>query len=298
MFVSLRKTYRLKPKYQSVQFISQVLSPGVRRLVIEYNVKPDQIKSSGSKNNLLKGDVLRHIKEKNLNMDKGRTLGAWPTASQSHPKEPLPAAERRTPTIMSSSNKNVIPHQYISMEFQADNLLKFIKLTNDNQIQATREDVLLKCAALGMKEVKEVNVHWNGAEAVPNPSISIGIKNMDGKFYEIDGADLKGLQTISEERKKLLESEDLSPIGSLCIYDFGTLGVSSFTPIVKAPQVAVIAIGGERQKLVIDSNSNLTNQTTSLVSMSFDARSVDFENASKFLLKLISYFENPKHLLL
>ena len=59
MLLSLKKTC-LKPKYQSVQFFSHALSPGVRRLVIEYNVKPEQIKPSGSKNILLKGDVIRY----------------------------------------------------------------------------------------------------------------------------------------------------------------------------------------------------------------------------------------------
>jgi len=43
-----------------------VLSPGVRRLVTEYNLNPDIIKSTGNKSKLLKGDVLRYIKEKSL----------------------------------------------------------------------------------------------------------------------------------------------------------------------------------------------------------------------------------------
>lgn len=68
-------------------------------------------------------------------MDQARTLGPWPPAQAEQPKaqsEPQRPAERRTPTITSPNNKNVIPHQYISMEFQADELLKFIKLTNGN----------------------------------------------------------------------------------------------------------------------------------------------------------------------
>lgn len=56
----------MKPKYQSAQCFSHALSPGVRRLVVEYNVKPEQIKPSGNKNILLKGDVIRYFYFLNL----------------------------------------------------------------------------------------------------------------------------------------------------------------------------------------------------------------------------------------
>lgn len=66
-------------------------------------------------------------------MDNGRTLGPWPSAQVKGTPEPQ-RIPRNTPTttITSSNNKILIPHQYISMEFQADELLRFVKLTQGN----------------------------------------------------------------------------------------------------------------------------------------------------------------------
>jgi len=103
-----------------------------------------------------------------------------------------------------------------------------------------------------------------------------------------------GLQTIFKTKKLLERSQPGN--GALLIYDFGELGVSTYIPIIKSPQVAVLSIGGKREKLVME--PDLKIEFTSLISLSFDGRCIDFEIASKFLQSLVNYLESPKQLLL
>jgi pyruvate/2-oxoglutarate dehydrogenase complex dihydrolipoamide acyltransferase (E2) component len=55
------------------------LFPSVKRLVVEYNINPENVQSSGRKKRLLKGDVIKFIKDKNLTAQKKAIQ--WPKLS-------------------------------------------------------------------------------------------------------------------------------------------------------------------------------------------------------------------------
>jgi len=266
--------------------------------VVEYNINPESISSSGKKKRILKGDVIKFINEKNLSAQKKSI--PWPQATASMPQAaPQPVS---TPTKLATGPKPTlaknIPHQYISQDIRVDNFSKFIKQLNETTLKVTRDDVLVKCVSLALKEVNEFNVLWNDAEGEgkPRTGIAVSVQSQDGRQYDIEGGDIKGLARILEERSKLLAGPAKDSTGSISICDFGANGVTSLVSIVKSPQVAVISVGGERASLVIDPELHI--QTVSQLSLSFDARCVDFETASKFLLRVGNYLENPNDLYL
>jgi len=288
-------------------YISHFLSPAARRLVIEYNVNPAQVKTSGKKNRVLKDDVVRYIKEKNLAMVTGRSIGPWPGQPLSSVSDSTksPSAQRTSPSVAPTSSatskqfpKATVPHPYLSAEIQVDELQKFLQFTSNNKIETSREDVFLKSVALALKDVKEFNVLWNDSanEATARLSVDVSLCTSKGQIVEIEGADRKGLHEIFAERNRLLEKPEDMKGSAVCIYDFGTLGVNSVLPIVISPQVGAITIGGKKNIVVM--NPEPSTQTTSALSLSFDGRSVNYEVASNFLQKLVFYIENPKQLLI
>lgn len=291
MLVSSSKS---KPFCGRALRLKSYLFPSVQRLVVEYNINPESIRSTGKNKRILKGDVVKFIKEKNLSAQKKAIQ--WPQAApaqSSPPQTPTKLATGPKPTLAKS-----IPHQYIAQSIRVDNFSKFIKQLHDADLKVTREDVLVKCVSLALNEVKEVNVQWSDAtgEGELRAIVAVSVLGQDGRQFEIESGETKGLDRILQERTKLLEGSAVDAKGSVCICDFGSNGVTSLVPIVRSPQVAVISIGGENSSLVLDPELHV--ETVSQLSLSFDARCVDFEAASKFLLRVANYIESPNDLYL
>jgi len=292
MFLGNKKAWVIRPKTFQFRPISTQLAPSVKRLVFEYNINPDTVKSTGCSKKLLKGDVINFIKEKNLAAQK-RSL-QWPTQST----VAQPPKVTSSPSSSISNGKNQIPHQYLSQDFAVEKISLFVTSLNKNNIAIKREDVLLKCVALSLKEVGDFNVYWNDIQlkTCSNSTISVGIVNKDGQFYEIDNAEIKGFQDIVAEKKQLLDKPPVQRMSTFSLYDFGSHGIRSFVPIIRSPQSAVLSVGGERKKLIMDPVLRWLEYST--LSLSFDGRCIDFEVASKFLQRVAYYFENPNDLLL
>jgi pyruvate/2-oxoglutarate dehydrogenase complex dihydrolipoamide acyltransferase (E2) component len=79
MLLSSRKSQLL---FRSDVRLKSYLFPSVQRLVVEYNINPESVHSSGKKKRLLKGDIIKFIQEKNLSAQKKSIQ--WPQATGMH----------------------------------------------------------------------------------------------------------------------------------------------------------------------------------------------------------------------
>merc|ERR1711953_61269 len=113
------------------------------------------------------------------------------------------------------------------------------------------------------------NIDISVAVATPAGLITPIVKDAAGKPIQQISADVKELAGKAKENKlKLDEFQG----GTFTISNLGMFGITEFTAIINAPQLAILAVGGGNN--VIDPETmRATSQMTA--TLSFDQRWVD-----------------------
>ena len=116
------------------------------------------------------------------------------------------------------------------------------------------------------------------------------IKNVDKKSFQ-DIA--KELDTLAEKaRNKALAIEDIQG-ATFTLSNLGGLGASHFTPIVNAPEVAILGTGRAQFKPVLDPKTqSISNILSMPVALSYDHRVIDGADGARFMQKLTDCIQN------
>jgi len=321
---------------------STFVTPTARRLVYEYNILPNSIKPTGKKQKLLKGDVIRYISEKKLSPEH-KSL-QWPTATITATSKstatttttPIPV--RGSPSVQNpntiSSNyldipnkdgtkaiaervtlsKHNIPHYYLSMECNVDNIIALMK--NFNTItyftitggKISLNDFIIKACAHSLSLHPVVNSEWQGGHIrqYKNVDINFTVQSNSGVLSPVikDVSSL-GLTDISKivwdigvrAREGKTTQADLQ-MGTFSISNLDMLGISHFPAIINPPQAAILAIGGLQNRVINDDISKVVRISKSItVTLSCDHRVIDGVAGSQWLQTFKSVLENPLKLL-
>jgi pyruvate dehydrogenase E2 component (dihydrolipoamide acetyltransferase) len=120
----------------------------------------------------------------------------------------------------------------------------------------------------------------------------------------IRDADRKGLVEIAREigqLSKLAREGTLKPDqmqgGCFSISSLGGIGGTHFTPIINAPEVAILGLSRSAMKPVWDGHQFVPRQILPL-SLSFDHRALDGAEAGRFNAYLVSLLADYRRLLL
>ena len=114
----------------------------------------------------------------------------------------------------------------------------------------------------------------------------------------IRDVDKKSLAALSREvnelagkaRDRKVSSEELQG-GSFTISNQGGIGSGHFTPIVNKPEVAILGMGRGAQKAVVR-NGKVEVRLMLPLCLSYDHRVIDGGSAARFMVDLVSAFEN------
>lgn len=140
-------------------------------------------------------------------------------------------------------------------------------------------------------------------------NIGIAVDTPDGLIVPvIKGADKKAIPDLAKEIPELAQKAaarklDLMDMkgGTFTITNVGVIGGIFATPIINYPEVAILATGAIRDKVVITGDSKgvhkLSNRKILPLSLSFDHRVVDGAEAARFMNSVIEHLEDP-HLFL
>ncbi|WP_333947452.1 pyruvate dehydrogenase complex dihydrolipoamide acetyltransferase [Candidatus Liberibacter brunswickensis] len=216
---------------------------------------------------------------------------------------------RKTIAYRLQQSKQTIPHFYVSIDCNIDNLLSLREQIN-TVIQSNKvsvNDVILKAFALAMIKVPEANVSWTENALIyhKNVDISIAVSIPGGIVTPIvRKVDQKNIVSISIEVKELIQrakQRKLKPEeyqgGTTSVSNMGMLGISNFCAVINPPQSTILAIGaGEKQ--VVFQNGETKVATMMNATISADHRSIDGAIASKLLSKFKEYIENPVWMLM
>ena len=220
---------------------------------------------------------------------------------------------RKTIAKRLQSSKLEIPHYYLTVELQMDNVLKLRKEINQNYekegIKLSVNDFVIKATALACKKIPACNSAWMGDKIreYHNVDVSVAVDTGSGLITPIvTEAETKGLGEISENIKDLAgkaKEGKLAPHefmgGTITVSNLGMFGISHFTAIINPPQACILAVGGTTPKLVPGGpDGGFKTINTMKVTMSCDHRVVDGAVGAQWLQHFKKYIEQPQSMLL
>ncbi|OGS91479.1 MAG: dihydrolipoyllysine-residue acetyltransferase [Gallionellales bacterium GWA2_60_18] len=300
--------------------ISAHASPAIRRFARELGVDVAQIKGSGEKGRVTKDDVQNFVKQA-LAQPRGGAGGGLQIAempvidfAQFGAIETVPLARIKK---LSGANLHrnwvTIPHVTQFDEADIGEMEAFRKQLNEEHgkqgIKVTPLAFLLKASAAALQQFPEFNASLDasGENLVLKKYIHIGVAvdTPDGLVVPvIRDADCKGIVQLAKElgevsakaREKKLSAADMQG-GCFTISSLGGIGGTAFTPIVNAPEVAILGVSRAAMKPVWN-GSEFTPRLMLPLSLSYDHRVVDGAAGARFTTYLAQVLADIRRLAL
>lgn len=291
--------------------------PGVRRMARELGVNLSQVAGSGPKQRILKEDIQIFVKNQLTRIQ----TGGLPTApmptidfSKFGPTELQPLS--RVKKISGKGlqrNWMLIPHvtQFAEADITAleDFRQSQKKELEKQKVKLTPLVFVMKAVVASLKAFPHFNAsldvsgenlimkkYFNMGVAVDTPEglIVPVIRDVDKKGL-IDLA--KELAEVSERaRKKQLLPADLQG-GCFSVSSLGGIGGTAFTPIINAPEVAILGVSKAYFKPVYQEGDFVPRLMLPL-SLSYDHRVIDGADGARFIVYLTNMLSDIRNLLL
>ena len=232
---------------------------------------------------------------------------AVPARDLPHTDRPLTAMRRVTAQRMAEAKRST-PHFYLEIECAVDGLLALRDAGDAAGAPAapTVNDVVVRAAALALREVPLANSAWTGdavrvydridlAVAVTTPGglVTPVVREADTKTLAEIAAELRGL--AADARAGRLQPADYQG-GTCTISNLGMYGVSSLYAILNPPQSCILGIGAIVERPVVRDGAVVAGSTMT-VTLSADHRAIDGATGAELLRALKTRLENPRQLL-
>jgi pyruvate dehydrogenase E2 component (dihydrolipoamide acetyltransferase) len=228
---------------------------------------------------------------------RGRAPLPWPRVDfeKFGPVERVPRSRiQRISAPNLARNWVMIPHVTHNDEADITELEAWRKQLNERHrgaVKFTMVSFLVKACVAALKEFPDVNASLDGDELVRKRYYNIGfaadtpnglvvpvIKDADSKGLADIASDLTELSGRAREGK--LSSADMSG-ATFTISSLGGIGGTSFTPIINAPEVAILGVTRSAMKPVWDGSQFVPRLMVPL-SLSYDHRVIDGAAAARF----------------
>jgi pyruvate dehydrogenase E2 component (dihydrolipoamide acetyltransferase) len=295
-------------------------SPSVRRMARELGVDLSRVTGTGRKQRVRTEDVQGFVKSSLA----GRASAAPAELQLEAPPEvdfaKFGAVEvMELPRIRRIAGRNLhrawvtIPHVTQFDEADVTDLEAFRRSTS-RDADPTRPKLtllafLLKATAVTLKELPRFNssLDRSGESLIMKKYFHIGVAvdTENGLVVPvIRDVDRKGLLALAEEvadlsqraRERKLRPEDLAG-GCFSISSLGGIGGTAFTPIVNAPEVAVLGVSRTQHKPVWIDGAFQPRLMLPL-SLSYDHRVIDGADAARFTTRLRAVLADIRNLIL
>ncbi|HMV11818.1 MAG TPA: dihydrolipoyllysine-residue acetyltransferase [Nitrosomonas sp.] len=281
--------------------------PSVRRFARELGVDLTRVIGSGPKHRILKEDILAYVKHQ---LSKPTSSGErgyldllpWPHVdfAKFGPIE-LKTLSRIKQISGANLHRNwvMIPHVTQFDEADITELESLRKEYNESQsangIKLTILAFLIKATTAALKKFPEFNASLDNSNSEANLvlkryyHLGFAVDTPNGLVVPvIRDADQKGVITIAEELGKLstlardgkLKPTDMQG-ASFTISSLGGIGGTAFTPIINAPEVAILGVSKASLKPVYR-NGEFVPRLVVPLSLSYDHRVIDGASAARF----------------
>ena len=298
-------------------------SPSVRRFSRELGVDLSRVKGSGPKDRVTKEDVQAFVKTE-LSKPRGAEGGGG-LGFNLPPMQPVDFAKFGPVTTQPLSrikklsggflHRNWVSIPHVTQHDEADitELEAFRKTQSDEAkksgIKFTMLGFLMKAAVVALKQFPEFNASLSpdGESLVLKNYFHIGVAvDTPGGLVVpvIRDVDKKGLLEIAKELGDLsgrMRNGKISPAdlqgGCFSISSLGGIGGTFFTPIINAPEVAILGVGKAVMKPVWNGKEFVPRLMLPL-SLSYDHRVIDGALGARFSTYLTTVLSDIRRLVL
>ena len=302
-------------------------SPSVRKLAREYDVDLAEVSGSGSGGRVTREDVERLIREQGRSEAPEKTE-AQPAAPEEdgRPQE-RPAAEdgrgALEERVRMSRRRQTIARRLVEAQQTAAMLTTFneadmtavMALRNQRKEEFQKRhgvklgfmSFFVKASIGALKAFPKINSELQGEELILKHYYDIGVavNTEEGLVVPVvRDADKKSFADIEQSigdlavkaRERRLALEDLQG-GTFTITNGGIFGSLVSTPILNAPQVAILGMHKIQERpVVVDGEIQI--RPMMYLALSYDHRIVDGADAVSFLVRIKELIEDPTSLLL
>ena len=306
-------------------------SPSVRKFARELGVPLEEVKGTGINGRISAEDVqafTRQVmsgsvqtKAQAANAPKGGTgvgldLLPWPKVdfAKFGPVEAKPLSRiKKISGANLARNWVMIPHVTNNDEADITELEAFRVQTNaeaakaKSDVKVTMLAFVIKAVVAALKKFPEFNTSLDGDNLVYKQYYHIGFAadTPNGLVVPVlKDADKKGILQISQEMGDLAKKArdgKMGPAdmtgGCFSISSLGGIGGTSFTPIINAPEVAILGLSKSAMKPVWDGKQFVPRLTLPL-SLSYDHRVIDGAAAARFNAYLAQVLADFRRVLL
>ena len=286
-------------------------SPSVRKFARELGVPLDQVKGSGLKGRITQTDVQGFVKGVIATAQSAPKaapaaaagggipgLLAWPQVDFAK-FGPIERKDLSRIKKISGANLHrnwvLIPHVTNNDEADITDLEALrVQLNKENEksgIKLTMLAFVIKACVAALKKFPEFNASLDGDALVYKKYFHIGFAadTPNGLVVPVlKDADKKGLLQIAQEMAELSKKArdgKMGPAdmtgGCFSISSLGGIGGTTFSPIINAPEVAILGLSKGYQKPVWDGKQFVPRLTLPL-SLSYDHRVIDGAAAARF----------------
>ncbi len=298
-------------------------SPGVRRAARELGVDLTQVKGTGEKSRITKEDVLAFLRGPGT---ASPAAAAAPASGSGIPEIPAqdfskfgPIEQKPLSRIKRLSGPHLhrawlnIPHVTQNDEADITDIDKYRKeldtAAKEKGYRVTLLAFLLKASASCLRQFPEFNSSLSPEKDAliykKYYNIGIAVDTPDGLVVPvIKDVDRKGIHELSREMGEIskkardgkLQSGDMQG-ATFTISSLGGIGGTSFTPIVNAPEVAILGV--VRSKMAPVWNGTEFKPRNMLpISLSYDHRVIDGALGARFARQLCHVLEDVRRLVL
>ena len=283
---------------------SKILSPAVRKIVIENKVDLNEIKGSGKRGRILKGDLIS-------------MMGTNPQPSER--KKKYGQEERikmtRLRQTIAKRLKQAQENAALLTTFNEVDMTKLMEMRNENQkdfqsrygIKLGFMSFFVKACVAALKTFPSVNAEIEGDEIIYknyyNISFAVGTEKglvvpvlMNADELSFDNIE-KNIKSMSEKAKDgKLTIEDLQG-GTFTISNGGVYGSMLSTPILNLPQSGVLGMHNIVERpMVVDGEIKI--RPIMYLALSYDHRIIDGKESVSFLKMVKENLEDPRRLFL
>jgi len=295
-------------------------SPSARRLARERGVALAGMSGSGRGGRITRDDV-QHASERpgggagtpvtGGGGGVGFELLPWPTVDfeKFGPVDRVPRSRiQRISAPNLARNWVMIPHVTHHDEADITDLEAWRRRLNTEQdVKVTMVAFLVRACVAALKAFPDFNASLDGDDLVVKGYYNIGFAaDTPGGLVVpvIKGADGKGLLEIAAELGELSGKARAGKLGpaemsgsTFTISSLGGIGGTGFTPIVNAPEVAILGVTRSAMKPVWD-GSEFRPRLMVPLSLSYDHRVIDGAAAARFVVHLCTVLSDLRRALL
>ncbi|GAA0773220.1 dihydrolipoyllysine-residue acetyltransferase [Castellaniella ginsengisoli] len=300
-------------------------SPSVRRFARELGVNLAQVIGSGPKNRITADDVRAYVKQalatggaspvgSTLPAGEGFSVLGWPKVDFAKfgaiEAKPLPRIKKISGANL-HRNWVMIPHvtnNDVADITELEALRQQLNAENKKSgAKVTMLAFLIKAVVAALKKFPEFNASLDGDNLVLKRYFHIGFAadTPNGLVVPvIRDADKKGVMELAAETAELAglaREGKLSPSqmqgGCFSISSLGGIGGTDFTPIINAPEVAILGVSRSAMQPVWDGQAFQPRLMLPL-SLSYDHRVIDGAAAARFNAYLASLLADFRRIIL